>query len=180
MTYRPLAREADATLHWRQPKPLAYRWVLASDDAEFGAMWSDAKWTGNPVLLETAVGRWRLVSEGLARWSVVAYPAEGNEELLSLVMTNMWLGNRAEFRGPDGVVAVWEYTSFWKGIAEVRSVNDTLLQTFRSGVDEGGVAAWWRSQCRVDFTEEGFAHPQRDLLCGMGWLLTSFAMNPAI
>jgi hypothetical protein len=33
------------------------------------------------------------------------------------------------------------------------------------------VAAWWRTQCRVDFTPAGLAHPKRDLLCCMGWWL---------
>lgn len=71
-------------------------------------------------------------------------------------------------------------TSFLAGTVTWEDAGGSLLITFRRGTDEGGVTSWLRTQCRVDFTPAGFAHPHRDQLLTIGWYFTVLASNPAI
>jgi AcrR family transcriptional regulator len=69
-------------------------------------------------------------------------------------------------------------TSFWKGRVEWRDATGAPLIAYRLGTDEGGTAAWWRTQCRVDFTPARYAHADRDLLLTLGWYFALLAADP--
>jgi hypothetical protein len=178
MTFSPLSPDADRTLHWRQPTAAGQRWVLASEGAEHGALWLDAE-SGTSFLAATATGQWRLRSSAGWKRVITIHSMERDDLLASLTMTTVLPRTRAVLTDASGTsIGEWHHASFLKGVSEWRSGAGTLWQTYRSGVDEGGVAAWWRNQCRVDFTPEGFAHAQRDLMCCAGWLLAMAVASP--
>lgn len=76
------------------------------------------------------------------------------------------------------LIAHWVMTSFRKGRVEWQDATGAPLIAYRLGTDEGGTAAWWRTQCRVDFTPAGYAHADRDLLLTLGWYFALLAADP--
>lgn len=122
--------------------------------------------------------KWRFDQVGV--WKPQMRAFVGEELVATLEVANVWLGNRASLVAPSGqVIARWVMTSFLAGTVEWQDADGALLITFRCGTDKGGVGSWLRTQCRVDFTPAGFAHPDRDLLLTIGWYFTVLASNPA-
>jgi hypothetical protein len=180
MAFLPLLPADDATLHWRQPKATRYGWQLeAAEDRvlgelEFASTWSEAKATA-----ATATGRWQF--EWVGRWKPKAVVRADNVVVASLEIVNTWLFNRAALVAPDGrPIAQWDMTSFLGGTAEWQDDSGARLITYRHGTDEGGPGAWWRTQCRVDFTPAGFAHSDRDQLLTLGWYVAVIAGDPGL
>jgi hypothetical protein len=123
--------------------------------------------------------KWRFDQVGV--WKPQMRAFVGEELVATLEVANVWLGNRASLVAPSGqVIARWVMTSFLAGTVEWQDADGALLITFRRRTDEGGVDSWLRTQCRVDFTPAGFAHPDRDLLLTIGWYFTVLAADPAI
>ncbi|MCU0636135.1 MAG: hypothetical protein MUE41_14805, partial [Gemmatimonadaceae bacterium] len=174
MTFIPLTRDHDATLHWRQPDSMRYRWVLAAaPDQHIGAL-DYTNWSGGAARGETATGTWAFEHAGVWRPRIIA--RVGEAEIARLEVTNAWLQNRASLVAPDGrQIAEWEMTSFLRGEVQWLAEDGARLITFRGGTDDAGISSWWRTECRVDFTPGGFAHPQRDLLLCIGWYLAVIA-----
>jgi hypothetical protein len=179
MTYPPILPSDDASLHWRQPDASKFRFDLtAAGDRTLGHV-EITSWKMNLVMAETAAGVWRFEHVGL--WSPKVRALVDDVEVATLEVKNAWLGNRASLVAPDGhVIGQWVTAMFAMGSAEWQDAEGQTLIAFRSGTDEGGMATWWRTQCRVDFTAAGFAHPDRDLMLTIGWYFTVIASNPAI
>ena len=174
-----LTQADDSTLHWRQPEAMKWRFVLAAEGGRSFGMLDFTSWTGNKVAAETAHTQWRFDQVGV--WKPQMRAFVGEELVATFEVANVWLGNRASLVAPSGqVIARWVMTSFLAGTVEWQDADGALLITFRCGTDKGGVGSWLRTQCRVDFTPAGFAHPDRDLLLTIGWYFTVLEADPAI
>jgi hypothetical protein len=179
MTLLPLTRADDATLHWRQPSAWHHRFLLAAANGrEFATLDIESSWTTHARAL-TAEGAWVLRSVGTWHPRVVVSLDGQDDPIATFEITNVWLGNRAELRSGERVIAVWEMTSLLRGNVRWTDASGAPLIEFRAGTDEGGVFSW-RTECRVDFTDAGFAHADRDLLVCLGWYFTVLSQNPAI
>lgn len=180
MPFDTLTPADDATLHWRQPGALGTALVLvAAGDRTFARLATDAARVGH-ARAESASGAWTFEQQGFWTPSIVVRRADDGAEVARLDVRSAWTMKHADLAGAEGAIARWEMTSFLKGIVTWQGADGTPLVTFRRGTDEGGVASWFRTQCRVDLTPEGFAHPHRDLLLCLGWFLGASAMEPAI
>lgn len=172
MALESLLRSDDATLHWRQPSAWQYRFVLAAEGGrEFASVDWHRSWRSEGRAL-SAGGAWTFDHEGFWKPRVLVRADDRPEPVAEVEITNVWLQNRAELRRGDDLLAVWEVTSFLRGIVQWLDADGQPLVTFRSGTDEGGAASWVRTQCRVDLSDAGFARPDRDLLLCLGWYLT--------
>lgn len=179
MTYATLLPHDDASLHWRQPEALKWRFVLAAAGDRVLGLLEFCSRTASDFTAETAGGRWRF--ERVGAWTPKIRALVSDDVVATLEVSNAWLNNRAALNAPDGrVIAQWVMTSYLKGLVEWQDADGAPLITFRKGTDEGGAASWWRTQCRVDFTPAGFAHPDRDLLLTIGWYFTVLAGDPLL
>jgi hypothetical protein len=172
MPLHTLTREDDATLHWRQPSSWQFRFLLVADgDREFATVDWRSSWRseGRAVMGERA---WTFDHEGFWKPRVLVRDDAHAQPVAALEITNAVLQNRAELRRGETLLAEWRLETFTFGRVVWRDAKGEPLITFRSGTDEGGPSSWLRTQCRVDFTDAGFAHPERDLLVCLGWYLT--------
>lgn len=179
MHFDMLTQADDSTLHWRQPDVFKRRFLLAAaGDRTLGHV-DFSPPEGKRIVAQTAQGQWQF--EQVGSWKPQTRAFVGDALVATFEIANVWLMNRAALMSPSGeVIAQWVMTSFLTGTVEWQDNAGALLMTFRRGTDEGGVASWLRTQCRVDFTPAGFAHPQRDLLLTIGWYFTVLADDPAI
>lgn len=179
MTWAQLTPADDASLHWRQPNPLAYEHVLVAEGGRrFARITVDAQ--GRRARAESANGAWQFEQLGFWTPSIAALDGVTEREVARLDVRSAWTMNKADLSSAEGPIATWEMTSFLRGTVVWQDVHGAPLVTFRRGADEGGMASWFRTQCRVDFTEAGFAHPHRDLLLCLGWYLGMSASSPAV
>jgi hypothetical protein len=180
MTWDQLTPADDATLHWRQPGILSTEFVLvAAGDRRFARIVADPL-HARRARAESATGAWRFEQVGFWTPSIVVRDGTADVEVARLDVRSAWTMNAADLSGADGAIATWEMTSFLQGIVVWHDGHGAPLVTFRRGTDEGGMASWFRTQCRVDLSAAGFAHPQRDLLLCLGWYLGGSVTEPAI
>lgn len=172
MAFDTLLRSDDATLHWRQPSLWQFRFVLAAEGGrEFASVDWRITWRSEGRAL-SGDGAWTFDHEGFWKPRVLVR-ADGQPDPVATVdVLDVWLQNCAELRRGAELVATWQLASYLRGIVHWFDADGQPLITFRSGTDEGGAVNWVRSQCRVDLTDAGFAHPDRDLLLCLGWYLT--------
>jgi len=122
--------------------------------------------------------RWDFRSEGL--WRPPMLVIQGSTEVASLRVEHPWTSTRAILRISGGrPIASWVMTSLLRGDVSWQAEDGAPLVVFRRGTDEGGIAGWWRTQCRVDLSPAGFAHPDRDLLLCLGWRFTVLSAHDA-
>jgi hypothetical protein len=176
MNYTPLTPTDDATLHWRQPGSWDRHWVLQAEERTLGSLEYTSQWKDRAIA-ETAAGRWTFEPEGF--WKPRVIVQQGGAALFALEVTNAWVQNHAVLTTVDGTpVAIWEMTSYLRGLVEWRAQDGGPLIQYRKGADEGGIGDWVRWQCRVDFAPEGFTHAERDMLVCLGWHLNLLAITP--
>lgn len=179
MKFETLTQSDDSTLHWRQPDILKLRFILAAEgDRTLGEV-DFSPPEGKRIVAQTAQGQWQF--ELVGNWKPQTRVYVGDALVATFDILNQWMNDRAALMSSSGaVIAQWVMTSYLKGTVEWQDDAGNVLMTFRRGTDEGGVASWLRTQCRVDFTPAGFAHPERDLLLTLGWSFTVMVGNPVI
>jgi hypothetical protein len=179
MAFDILTQADDSTLHWRQPDRLTRLFVLAAEgDRTLGRL-EVVEGDTPGIVAETAQGTWRF--DNIGSWTPHLRAFVGEEMVATLEVTDKLFNSRATLVDASGQpIAQWVMTRFLAGTVEWQDSEGSTLITFRRGTDEGGTATWFRTQCRVDFTPAGFAHPDRDLLLTMGWHFMVQVGNPII
>lgn len=171
MSLATLSPADDATLHWRQPDLMKFAFELASSPTRVFASLHSMKWTGTLMEAQSATGHWTFKQVGAWTPRIAIRNAGEDAELGALTISNIWLSNKADLRLGTDVVARWEEPSLWRRDVLWVTADGSPLITYRAGVDASSFADWFKTQCRVDLTPAGMAHPHRDLLLCVGWYL---------
>jgi hypothetical protein len=71
----------------------------------------------------------------------------------------------------NGKTFTWEAANFWATRFEFKDNAGNLLVTFRAGVEDPKLKDWFKTQARVEITEQAKDFPELSVIILLGWYL---------
>ena len=155
-------------LLWAQPKTIHQFFELRLNDDLYGTL-NFPKSTGSLAEVESFDGKWSFKRIGIF-YTKITIRELGNENDLAVFKPNL-MASSGLLEFANGTSFTWEAANFWATRFEFKDSAGNLLVTFRAGVDDPKLKDWFKTQARVEITEQAKNLSELSVIILLGWYL---------
>ena len=155
-------------LLWTQPKTIHQFYELRLNEELYGTL-NFPKLTGSLAEVETFDGKWSFKRIGIFHTKITVREF-GNDNDLAVFKPNL-MASSGSLEFANGKTFTWEAANFWATRFEFKDNVGNLLVTFRAGVDDPKLKDWFKTQARVEITEQAKDFPELSVIILLGWYL---------
>lgn len=153
---------------WVQPKTFKNRFELRSGELLFATL--DFESAFKTLATGTAVdGKWLFNRVGFFNMHVIIQNSGEAAEIGGY--RPRWTGTEGQIRMANGAQFTWKSTNFWATRYVIQSADGTPLIYFESGIEDGGVSDWFKTQAQVKIQPAAGRLNELSLLVLLGWYL---------
>src|SRR5512133_973999 len=154
---------------WVQPKTFKNRFELRSGELLFATLNFESAF--NTLATGTAAdGMWMFKRVGFFNLHVIIQKSGEAAEVGDF--RPKWTGTEGQLRMANGAQFTWKSTNFWATQYAFLSADGTQLIGFKSGIEDGGVSDWFKTQAQVKIQPAANGLNELSLLVLLGWYLT--------
>lgn len=155
-------------LSWVQPRATHQMFELRLKDDIYGTL-HFPKSVGSLAEAETAVGKWTFKRVGFFTTRITVRRS-GEENDLAVFKPNLMASSGIlEFAG--GKNFQWQAANFWQTKFEFKDEAGEVIVTFRSGMEDHKLKDWFKTQARVEISEEKYDFEELPVMILLGWYL---------
>lgn len=155
-------------LNWTQPKATHQLFELKSKDDLFGTL-KFPKSVGSLAEAETLQGKWTFKRVGFFTTKITVRKT-GEENDLAVFKPNL-MASSGSLEFSDGKKFQWQAANFWQTKFEFSETDGETIVTFRSGTEDHKLKDWFKTQARVEISEQKTDLPELSIMVLLGWYL---------
>ena len=155
-------------LNWIQPKALEQTFELRGDEDLYASL-IFPKSLGSLAEAEASNGKWTFKRVGFFNVTITIREVGKETDLAVYKPKRMSYSGSLEFT--NSKIFHWQSSNFWSTKFEFQDANNNTVVAFRSGIEEPKLKDWFKTQARVEFSEEAKKYPELELLILCGWYL---------
>ena len=155
-------------LTWFQPKAIHQFYELRSETDLYGTV-NFPKSFGSLAEAESADGRWTFKRIGFFQIKITIREAGSDVDLA--VFKPKWTGYAGSIEFADGKIFHWQSSNFFATKFDLQDSNEKILFTFRHGVEDQKLKDWFKTQARVEVSEEAKKISETSMLVLFCWYL---------
>jgi hypothetical protein len=155
-------------LLWTQPKTIHQFYELRLNKDIYGTL-KFPKSSGSLAEVETLDGKWSFKRIGVFHTKITIREF-GKDNDIALFKPNL-MASSGSLEFSNGNSFIWEAANFWATRFELKDTEGNLLVAFRAGVDDPKLKDWFKTQARVEITEQAKNFSELSLIVLLGWYL---------
>ena len=155
-------------LLWTQPKTIRQFFELRLNNELYGTL-NFPKSTGSLAEVETFDGKWSFKRIGIFHTKITVREFTNENDIAVFKPNLMASSGLLEFA--NGKSFSWEAANFWATRFEFKDNEGNLLITIRAGVDDPKLKDWFKTQARVEITEQAKKLTELSVIIHLGWYL---------